>query len=197
MRPRRVAFVPQAPRIFGATIGAELEVYGLPHSQLGTALRGARLPEDPTMSTSALSPGQLRRLAFVRVLHLVDGDGETLVLDEPTAHLDDDNAQIIIDMIAEAAVRVRVILASHDDRVVALADDEIIPRKPSPGTPAATSARPRAQETESDADQAQIRDPIRAVMSQRPRMPTQPHSTTRWYAPPQRGSPSLRCPPML
>ncbi|MCF2574587.1 ATP-binding cassette domain-containing protein [Brevibacterium sp. UCMA 11754] len=153
MRPRRVAFVPQAPRIFGATIGAELEVYGLPHSQLGTALRGARLPEDPTMSTSALSPGQLRRLAFVRVLHLVDGDGETLVLDEPTAHLDDDNAQIIIDMIAEAAVRVRVILASHDDRVVALADDEIIPRKPSPGTPAATSARPRAQETESDADQ--------------------------------------------
>ena len=148
MRPRRVAFVPQAPRIFGATIGAELEVYGLPPSQQATALRGARLPEDPTLSTSALSPGQLRRLAFVRVLHLVDGDAETLVLDEPTAHLDDDNAQIIIDMIAEAAARVRVILASHDDRVVALAEDEITPRKPSPGTSAATSAQTRAQETD-------------------------------------------------
>ncbi|GAA1952471.1 thiol reductant ABC exporter subunit CydD [Brevibacterium antiquum] len=148
MRPRRVAFVPQAPRIFGATIGAELEVYGLPPSQQATALRGARLPEDPTLSTSALSPGQLRRLAFVRVLHLVDGDAETLVLDEPTAHLDDDNAQIIIDMIAEAAARVRVILASHDDRVVALAEGEITPRKPSLGTSAATSAQTRAQETD-------------------------------------------------
>ena len=153
MRPRRVAFLPQAPRIFGATIGAELEVYGLPRSHHGTALSGARLPEDPTRSTSALSPGQLRRLAFVRVLHLVDGDAETLVLDEPTAHLDDDNAQIIVDMIAEAAVRVRVILASHDSRVLALADDEIIPRRPGPGTTATTSGRPRAQETDPDADE--------------------------------------------
>lgn len=150
MTPRRVAFVPQAPRIFGATIGAELDVYGLPHSQHGTALRGARLPEDPTLSTSALSPGQLRRLAFVRVLHLVDGDAEALVLDEPTAHLDDDNAQIIIDMIAEAAVSVRVILASHDERVVALAEDEIVPRRPNSATPATTSAQARAQDADSD-----------------------------------------------
>lgn len=152
MTPRRVAFVPQAPRIFGATIGAELDVYGLPHSQQGAALRGACLPEDPTLSTSALSPGQLRRLAFVRVLHLVDGDAEALVLDEPTAHLDDDNAQIIIDMIAEAAVRVRVILASHDERVVALAEDATVPRRPNSATLAATSAQGRAQNPDTDPD---------------------------------------------
>ncbi|SMX75520.1 ATP-binding cassette, subfamily C, CydCD [Brevibacterium sp. 239c] len=134
---RQVAFVSQAPRFFGATIGAELDVYGLPFAQQGTALRGARLPEDPALSTSALSPGQLRRLAFVRVRHLIDGDSEALVLDEPTAHLDDANAEIIIDMIAEAAKRVRVILASHDDRVTALAQDEISPRKVNMGATAA------------------------------------------------------------
>ncbi|WP_231441306.1 thiol reductant ABC exporter subunit CydC [Brevibacterium zhoupengii] len=130
MTPRRVAFVPQAPRFFGATIGAELDVYGLPRDQQTAALRRARLPEDTDLSTSALSPGQLRRLAFVRVQHLIEGDATALVLDEPTAHLDDENAEIIIGMIAEAATGVRVVLASHDDRVVELAGDEIVPSKP-------------------------------------------------------------------
>ncbi|MDN5773904.1 thiol reductant ABC exporter subunit CydC [Brevibacterium sp. BDJS002] len=128
--PRRVAFVPQAPRFFGATIGAELDVYGLPHDLQTAALSRARLPVDTHLSTSALSPGQLRRLAFVRVQHLIDDDATALVLDEPTAHLDDENSEIIIGMIAEAATRVRVILASHDDRVVALAGDEIVPSRP-------------------------------------------------------------------
>ncbi|MGO2983459.1 MAG: thiol reductant ABC exporter subunit CydC [Brevibacterium aurantiacum] len=128
--PRRVAFVPQAPRFFGATIGAELDVYGLSPDLQTAALSRARLPVDTHLSTSALSPGQLRRLAFVRVQHLIDDDATALVLDEPTAHLDDENAEIIIGMIAEAATRVRVILASHDDRVVALAGDEIVPSRP-------------------------------------------------------------------
>ena len=128
--PRRVAFVPQAPRFFGATIGAELDVYGLPHDLQTATVTTFGTPEDVTLSTSALSPGQLRRLAFVRVLHLIEDDAEALVLDEPTAHLDDENAEIIIGMIAEAATRVRVILASHDDRVVALAGDEIVPSRP-------------------------------------------------------------------
>lgn len=161
MAPRRVAFVAQAPRIFGATVGAELDVYGLPHSQQGAALRTARLPEDLALSTSALSPGQLRRLAFVRVLHLIEGDAEALVLDEPTAHLDDENAEIIIGMIAEAAARVRVVLASHDDRVAALAEDEIVPRKSTAGTSAAASVQARGQGTapRNDAGTAVAVDP--------------------------------------
>src|SRR5699024_1523117 len=64
------------------------------------------------------------------------GDGaDVLVLDEPTAHLDADNAGIVIDMIAEAAASHRVILASHDERVSALAETEIRPirtRGPAP-----------------------------------------------------------------
>lgn len=145
MTPHRVAFVPQAPRIFAATTGAELDIYGLARSRQQQALEAASLPVDPEQPTSALSPGQLRRLAFVRVLHRIDDDVETLVLDEPTAHLDDENAEIVIAMIAEAAGRVRVVLASHDGRVTALADDEIIPTKTS-SVPAArgpaTSPRP-------------------------------------------------------
>ncbi|GAA1539958.1 thiol reductant ABC exporter subunit CydC [Brevibacterium picturae] len=154
MTPRRVAFVPQAPRIFGATIGTELGVYGLPRSLQGAALRNARLPEDVTLSTSALSPGQLRRLAFVRVLHLIEDDAEALVLDEPTAHLDDENAEIIIGMIAEAAARVRVVLASHDDRVSALAAEEIVPRKSTSSANAARAANAASADSVTSADSA-------------------------------------------
>ena len=142
MAPRSVAFVPQAPRIFAPTLGTELDVFGLPRSQQKSALRRARLPEDLSLSTTALSPGQLRRLAVVRVLHLIEDDVEVLALDEPTAHLDEENAEIIIGMIAEAAARVRVVLASHDDRVTALATDEIVAGRLTSGTSAAAPAAP-------------------------------------------------------
>ncbi|MBU5889788.1 hypothetical protein JVV71_20995, partial [Vibrio cholerae O1] len=71
--------------------------------------------------------GQLRRLALVRLRARMREDADLLVLDEPTAHLDDDNAEIIIAMIAEAAKHTRVVLASHDPRVLALATDTITP----------------------------------------------------------------------
>lgn len=126
--PQRSAFVPQTPRVFAATIGAELDTYGLPASKRRQALLAASLPADESLATSALSPGQLRRLALVRVMHRTETGVELLVLDEPTAHLDDENAAIVLTMIAEAARRIRVVLASHDDRVQLLADEEIIPR---------------------------------------------------------------------
>src|SRR5699024_10403953 len=115
------------PRMFAAAIGAELELFGLDARQAERALAAAGLPTDPLTATAALSPGQQRRLALVRVLHRLGDGADVLVLDEPTAHLDADNAGIVIDMIAEAAASHRVILASHDGRVRALAETEIRP----------------------------------------------------------------------
>ncbi|WP_210602404.1 thiol reductant ABC exporter subunit CydC [Brevibacterium oceani] len=127
--PVAAAFVPQAPRMFASTLGAELELFGLGPEPAGRALATAGLPTDPLTSTAALSPGQQRRLAIVRVMHRLGDGADVLVLDEPTAHLDEDNAALVIDMIAEAAATHRVILASHDDRVRGLADTEIRPEK--------------------------------------------------------------------
>lgn len=127
--PMSAAHVPQAPRMFAETIGAELAVFGLNDDQARTALSAAGLPTDLRVQTTALSPGQQRRLAFVRVRHRLGDGAELLVLDEPTAHLDAVNAAIVIDMIAEAAATHRVILASHDEQVRALADTEIRPEK--------------------------------------------------------------------
>ena len=123
------AYVPQAPRMFAETIGAELNLFGLDEDRARTALAAAGLPTDLRVQTAALSPGQQRRLALVRVQHRLGDGADVLVLDEPTAHLDADNADIVIKMIAEAAATHRVILASHDERVRALSDTEIRPEK--------------------------------------------------------------------
>ncbi len=125
---RDCAYVPQTPRMFAETIGEELRVFGLPGS-LREALRAAALPTEPTTPTAALSPGQLRRLALVRIEGRIGSGAEVLVLDEPTAHLDDDNARAIIEMIRALSGRIRVVLASHDAQVLALAENEIRPRR--------------------------------------------------------------------
>ncbi|MGC3021654.1 thiol reductant ABC exporter subunit CydC [Brevibacterium sp. FAM 24630] len=139
--PVSAAYVPQAPRMFSATIGAELGLFGLDREQARAALAAAGLPTELSTQTAALSPGQQRRLALVRVLHRLGGGADILVLDEPTAHLDADNAEIVIAMIAEAAATHRVVLASHDERVRALAETEIRPEK----TPAAERTDAEAQ----------------------------------------------------
>lgn len=125
LAPARAALVPQTPRTFGATLGEELATFGLTGAAAEAALLTAGLPPTLDLPTGALSPGQLRRLALVRVR---GRDTDLLILDEPTAHLDDDNAETIIVMIAEAAAATRIVLASHDPRVLALATDTITPR---------------------------------------------------------------------
>nr|WP_284711180.1 thiol reductant ABC exporter subunit CydC [Brevibacterium sp. XM4083] len=151
--PARAALVPQTPRTFGATLGEELATFGLTGATAEAALRAAGLPTALDLPTGALSPGQLRRLALVRV---GGRDTDLLILDEPTAHLDDDNAETIIAMIAEAAASTRVVLASHDPRVLALATDTITPRVTA--APVSASAGPVEESTAGTAT-AESRDP--------------------------------------
>src|SRR5699024_4952814 len=164
---------PQTPRMFAATIGAELELFGLAGREAERALDAAGLPTDPLTATAALSPGQQRRLALVRVLHRLGDGADALVLDEPTAHLDADNAGIVIDMIAEAAASHRVILASHDERVRALAETEIRPvrtREPAPhdSDPAAAERPDASAAKERQMRPAEGRDASEAARQEAP-----------------------------
>jgi ABC-type sulfate/molybdate transport systems ATPase subunit len=79
-----------------------------------------------------LSGGERRRVALARLLAL---EPEILLLDEPTAHVDHDNARLIEGVIRDlhATSGMTVILASHDlrqaqalaDRVVTLVDGQL------------------------------------------------------------------------
>jgi len=81
-----------------------------------------------------LSGGERRRVALARLLALQPA---TLLLDEPTAHVDYSNAQLIEEIIRHlhATTGMTVVLASHDlgeaqslaDRVVTLLDGHLFP----------------------------------------------------------------------
>lgn len=84
------------------------------------------LPEEVTAGTgnvgdtSALSLGERQRAAVYASL---DDKRDLLVLDEPTAHLDEENAVIMLAALRKrAAAGATVLLASHDPAVLAEAD---------------------------------------------------------------------------
>lgn len=65
----------------------------------------------------ALSGGERQRAAIARALI---GRPTSVLLDEPTAHLDAENADRVLDVLAELARdRIAVLLATHDPRVLA------------------------------------------------------------------------------
>ena len=82
-------------------------------SDVGLADQAIRLP-------GQLSGGQQQRVAIARAL---GGNPPLLLADEPTAHLDDEQAYAIARILRDLARPGRiVIVATHDDRLVASAD---------------------------------------------------------------------------
>ncbi|MCU1584452.1 MAG: transporter ATP-binding protein [Microbacteriaceae bacterium] len=122
----RVAWLPQHPRVMDGTVGEELALYagaGRPAERAAaSALRRVGLAHLAAVDTAVISPGELRRLGFARVLVRVEAGARLVLLDEPTSQLDRANAGRIIELIAELRGRATVIVASHDDEVRALAD---------------------------------------------------------------------------
>lgn len=69
-----------------------------------------------------LSPGELRRVALARGLARIEAGATVLLLDEPTAHLDDESAALVEDAIRKLRGQVTVILVAHEERTRALAE---------------------------------------------------------------------------
>ncbi|WP_158437701.1 thiol reductant ABC exporter subunit CydC [Naasia lichenicola] len=128
---RTVAYAPQHVHTVGETVRAELELYGagLEEERRGQVidalLREFDLQVVADSDPSQLSPGELRRLAVVRALLRVEAGAGILLLDEPTAHLDEHRAATVRNAIARLHGSVTIVFCSHDPRVVALADHTV------------------------------------------------------------------------
>lgn len=119
-----IAYLPQQPEAAAETVDDELRLYGAGLSdrarqqlldRVGLAGFG---PDDPKQ----LSPGELRRLAFARVLARVELGARLVLLDEPTAHLDPANRRRIEALIAGFRGTATVVLVTHEPSTIALAD---------------------------------------------------------------------------
>lgn len=100
------------------------------------ALASVGFPYADDHPTSALSGGEKQRLAFAGAIALRP---EILLLDEPTANLDEDGARLVRGLIAAARARgSTIVLVDHDieaarplvDRVVELAPIQIVQTVP-------------------------------------------------------------------
>jgi len=124
----RIAYLPQHPHTVGATALDELRVYGAQTATQMLELHALDVLGDLGLRESAetdpalMSPGELRRLAFARVVMRVRGGAELVLLDEPTAHLDGHSAAIVRRAMAMLADSATIVVASHDPAVHAMAD---------------------------------------------------------------------------
>ncbi|CAN5322580.1 thiol reductant ABC exporter subunit CydC [soil metagenome] len=127
--PAAVAWAPQHPRTVAATVRVELELYsaGVPDAAAAVTrlLTALALTAVADTDPAQLSPGELRRLAVGRALLRVDAGATLLLLDEPTAHLDDASARAVTALIRAAGDRTAVIVASHDSAVTGIATARI------------------------------------------------------------------------
>jgi ATP-binding cassette, subfamily C, bacterial CydCD len=150
-----VAYVPQHPRTTGATVADELRRHA------GSGLGGSRTIVDELVGEAhvvealartgatdlagrdctTLSPGELQRVALARALVRVRRGARLLLLDEPTAHLDDAAAARVAAVLAGLHGTVSILLVTHDAGLAALADRTV--DLGAPHTPPAPAPPPR------------------------------------------------------
>ncbi len=128
----RIAWVPQRPRLFAGTLHENV-LLGRPGAGEADVLRSLRLagaleilerlPQglDTRLGEDAqrLSAGQRQRIALARAILR---DAPLLILDEPTAHLDEDNAARIAELLPLLAIGRTVLLVVHHPDLAERAD---------------------------------------------------------------------------
>lgn len=150
--PQQIAYLPQEPGSTEETVAAELQLWAETEAETEVgdgkvgdgatdvghedadqakeniteqALRAMGLANLADRHPGALSPGELRRLALARVLVRVERGARLLLIDEPTAHVDNRSAQTVQDQLLELRGRVTMLVVSHDQRLISCADRRV------------------------------------------------------------------------
>jgi len=171
-----VAYVPQFPRTTGATVADELRRHAGSESgsdavvgeafvvealsRVGATQLAGRTPE-------SLSPGELQRIALARALVRIRRGARLLLLDEPTAHLDDDAGALVADVLRSLRGTVSILLVTHDPLLAALADRTVTLPSPAPSPLVAPKApeSTSACGTESGVEGDGVAAPVRGALA--------------------------------
>ncbi|PKV92824.1 ATP-binding cassette subfamily C protein CydD/ATP-binding cassette subfamily C protein CydCD [Amycolatopsis echigonensis] len=134
-----IAWVPQSPVFSGGTVREELAVAG---SDVDAVLGELGLHGLADRPVDRLSQGQRQRVAVARALLRVQSGAWLLLLDEPTAHLDDVNARRVMDAVERAVENgAAAVIAAHE-RSAAVAISDSSPAAAVESTSDRVDARP-------------------------------------------------------
>ena len=134
-----LAWVPQSPVFSGGTVREELAVAG---SDVDAVLGELGLHGLADRPVDRLSLGQRQRVAVARALLRVQSGAWLLLLDEPTAHLDDVNARRVMDAVERAVENgAAAVIAAHE-RSAAVAISDASPAAVVESTSDSVDARP-------------------------------------------------------
>ncbi|MEU6859555.1 thiol reductant ABC exporter subunit CydD [Glycomyces sp. NPDC046736] len=129
---RSIAWLPQRPVLIDGTVAdnVRLAVPGeASDPAVAKAIAEAMAPDARRKVASngaGLSAGEAARVGLARLLLRADQlDTPVLLLDEPTAHLDADTEQAVIDALAPYRENRTVVIASHRPALRAIADREV------------------------------------------------------------------------
>ncbi len=126
-RLSKISYVPQAPHLFETTLIKNFTMFNeLDAAQLQKFLGALNLSTLDLNSPQKLSRGQLQRLGLIRALLK---DAPIILLDEPTAGLDELTEQKVLALIKEISLRKTIIIATHRAAVIESAD-EVLQLKP-------------------------------------------------------------------
>lgn len=128
--PERISYLPARPVLRPGTVDENLVLLGAETTaaQRSATAVGIGVPGDRVLGTygTGISAGQGQRLALARALARGGGRPMLLLLDEPTAHLNPELVGHLGRLLRQrAAAGDTVVLASHDRRLLDLADQVV------------------------------------------------------------------------
>ncbi|MBQ3725691.1 MAG: ATP-binding cassette domain-containing protein [Selenomonadaceae bacterium] len=117
------SYAPQAPHLFDAPLGKNFTMFDtLDDTRLKKFLSALNLSTLDLNATQKLSRGQLQRLGVIRALLK---DAPIILLDEPTAGLDEATEQKVLALIKNFSARKTIIIATHRLAVIEAADEVV------------------------------------------------------------------------
>ena len=117
----KISYSPQAPHLFKTTLAENLTMFGESDAaQLKKLLIALDLATLNLNSTQKLSRGQLQRLGLIRALLK---DAPIIILDEPTAGLDEITEKKVLSLIKSVSNRKTIIIATHRAAVIEFSDE--------------------------------------------------------------------------
>ena len=165
-----VAYVPQFPRTTGATVADELRRHAgsepgldavVGEAYVVEALRRVGAAELAGRAPETLSPGELQRVGLARALVRIRRGARLLLLDEPTAHLDDDARALVAEVLLGLRGTVTTLLVTHDPLLAALADRTVDLPSPAVALPGLSAPKVQAEVRTLGAESPLVAEPAR------------------------------------